>query len=223
MEKRSSKQAILLVIVMIVFFISVIGFAFAFFTYQRTSGTKSTINAGKLELGYIEETNGISLQNAMPVNDLRAINTADENAYFDFYVTYSVPSSSFIRYEIDIEDITESTLEGQEEITKLPSSRVKVALENRSVALPDDPFLVSPTYFSSIELIPATGGKKGYKLFEKTISGEEVDYYRLYMWLPEVDSEGTAIPMIDVDGVEGIAKRAFSVRINVQALAQVKE
>lgn len=222
MENSSSKKVILFVVVFFVFLISIIGFTFAFFRYMRTSSTESSIQAGKVMLGYIEETNGISLTNAMPISDTNALNTTDTNAYFDFYITYAIPSMAQIKYEIDIEDITDQ-LEDVEDGTlkSVATNRVKVALENRSETLPDKPLVVAPTYFSSIALIPASNQKPGYKLYEKTVSGEANDYYRLYLWLAEVDSTGEVVPMIDTDGVEGIRNQAFSVKINVQALAQV--
>ncbi len=221
MEKSSSKNVVLFVVVFLVLLISIVGFSFAFFYYSRNSTTESQIQAGKLMLGYIEETNGISLTNAMPVSDTNALNTTDENAYFDFYVTYAISDRATIHYEIDIEDRTsELSGVGDGSLQRLDSKRVKVALENRNETLPDNPLVVSPTYFSEIELIPASNQKNGYRLYDKSVTGEGTDYYRLYLWLPEVDSDGVAIPMIDMDGVEGIQNKAFSVRINVQALAQ---
>jgi len=228
MERRVSKQAILFVIVFIVFLISVIGFTFAFFTYQRTSSNTSTVGAGKLTLGYVEETNGINMDNVLPISDGTALNTTDADAYFDFYVTYDISSTVEIMYEIDIEDTTSLILDSSPTMKKLESNRVKVALENRNQTYPEYPLVVGPTYFSQLELTKASNEKTGYKLFSKTTSSAQTDYYRLYMWLAEKDSNGVEVPIIDTvtDGgltIEGIKNKAFSIRINVQALGQVKE
>lgn len=228
MERRVSKQAILFVIVFIVFLISVIGFTFAFFTYQRTSSHTPTIGAGKLSLGYIEETNGIYMDNVMPTSDDNALNTTDADAYFDFYIAYDITNTVELTYEIDIEDTTDTILESDTSLSKIETNRVKIALENRNKTYPDYPLVVAPTYFSQIELTSASNSKKGYKLYTKTTSTKATDYYRLYMWLAEKDSNNVDVPVIDTETsegttIEGIQNKAFSIRVNVQALGQVKE
>lgn len=227
MERKTSKQLILFVIVFIVLLISVVGFTYAFFTYQRTSGDDTVVKAGQLMLGYIEETNGIEIQDAVPKSDDDALNTENASDYFDFYISYALPTSASIKYEIDIENITEDILGEDTTYFVLESDRVKLALENRSEVYPDNPLLVGPTYLSTLELTPASNEKAGYKFYDKTVTGTGKvanDYYRLYMWIPEVDSAGKEIPLTDtVDGVKGIQNRAFSIRVNVQALAQVNE
>ena len=82
MERKTSKQLILFVIVFIVLLISVVGFTYAFFTYQRTSGDDTVVKAGQLMLGYIEETNGIEIQDAVPKSDDDALNTENASDYF---------------------------------------------------------------------------------------------------------------------------------------------
>lgn len=228
MERRVSKQAVLFVIVFIVFLISVIGFTFAFFSYQRTSDITSTIGAGKLSLGYVEQTNGINIDNVVPTSDDTALNTTDEDAYFDFYITYDITNTVEITYEIDIEDTTSVLLESDTSINKLETNRVKIALENRNETYPEYPLVVAPTYFSQLELTPASNSKPGYKLYSKTTSSATTDYYRLYMWLAEKDSNGVDVPITDTETdegttIEGIQNKAFSIRVNVQALGQVKE
>jgi len=224
MERVSSKNFILWTIAIIVVIISIVGLSFAFLNYSRTSTTQATIEAGEVMLGYIEQTNGISLENALPVTDEAALNTTDTNAYFDFYVTYSFPATVSLKYEIDILNNT-SNLEGVQNgtLSSLLTSRVKVALENRTEVMPEEPLLVSPTYFSLLETKPASNSKAGYKLYEKTVTGKSVDYYRLYMWIPEYDASGVGIPLIDVDSVAGIQNQAFSVKISVQANGKVSE
>lgn len=227
MKRRVSKQAILFVIVFIVFLISVIGFTFSFFTYQRTSSNIPTIETGKLTLGYVEESNGINIDNVVPVNDEDALNTTDADAYFDFYVTYDVSSAIALNYEIDIENTTSILLESNTNMNMLETNRVKIALENRSKTYPDYPLVVAPTYFSKLELTPASNNKNGYKIYQKTISSTQTDYYRLYMWLAEKDSNDVEVPIVDTETdsgiVEGIQNKAFAIRVNVQAVGQVNE
>lgn len=220
MEKVSSKRVVLWTIAIIVLVISVVGFSFAFFFYSRTSDTELKIRSGGAMFGYQEETNGITLENVLPIDDETILNTEDENYYFDFYITYNFAKKSHLSYEIDIEDITDQLESIQNgDLTKLDTSKIKVALENRTVTLPDEPMAVNPIYFSSIEQVPASNSKSGYQLYKKETSGSSIDYYRFYMWIPEYDAYGDVIPVMSTDTVSGIENQAFSVKLNVQAVS----
>lgn len=219
MNKESSKRIILIVMVVFVTIIVLAGFTYALFSYSRTSSNESSLQAGMLEFGYIEESNGINLENAMPISDTTALNTTNSNDYFDFYVTYDVSNNATIEYEIDIENITaELSLVADGTFTEMNSSRIKVALENRNEVGTENPMIVNPTYFSELERTPASNSKAGYVLHKTSITGNQTDYYRLYMWIPEVDFDGNVLTMSGADEYS-INEQAFSVRINVQAVA----
>lgn len=220
MNKESSKKIVLVVFVFIVTVVALIGFTYALFRYSRVSSNNASIIAGKLEFGYIEETNGINLQNAMPVSDEVALNTTDSNNYFDFYVTYNVSSNATIDYEVDIENITNQLSEViNNNLAPVDSSKIKVALENRADTNNDSPMLVNPTYFSELERYPASNSKKGYILYKTSITGNSKDYYRLYMWIPEIDTDGNEISIVsNTDNFVG--NQAFSIKINIQALGK---
>lgn len=220
MEKVSSKKVVMWTITILVLIISVVGFSFAFFFYSRTSDTDIKIRSGGAMFGYQEETNGITVENMLPTEDEVILNTENEDYYFDFYVTYNFSEESHLSYEIDIEDTTdqlESIQNGM--FSRLDSSRIKVALENRTVTLPDEPMVVNPVYFSSIEQVPASNSKRGYQLYHKETSGYSIDYYRLYMWIPEYDAYGDVVPVMATNGNKGIENQQFSVKINVQAVS----
>lgn len=228
MESRFGKQTILLIIVFIVFIFSFVVFTFAIFSYRRTSSNNQTIETGKLTLGYVEETNGINIINALPTSDLDVLGTTNTDFYFDFYVTYDISSQIEINYEIDIENMTSQILDKNDSLKQLETSRIKIALEDRSKPYPDHSLTVAPIYFSDLEKEKASNDKNGYKLYSKTTSSSQIDYYRLYMWLAEKDSNGLDIPLIDIKTQEGtviagINNKTFSVRVNVQALAQIKD
>lgn len=224
MEQTSNRKIIILVIIVIAMIFLVIGFSFSFFRYSRLSTTSSVIQAGQMMFGYIEEINGISLVNAVPISDEDAMSTVEEGTYFDFYITYSFSKTSTLTYEIDIEDITDELEEVQNgTLQKLDASRIKVALENRTVPLPNEneKMVVAPQFFANIQHTVASNGKKGYKLFEKKTTGKGKDFYRLYLWIPEYDVAGEGIPLIDTETSSGIANQSFSVRINVQSNVEV--
>lgn len=223
MERTSSKNIVLWVILLFIIVLSSIGISFSFFVYTRTSNVAPTIQTGTAELGYVEESNGISLTNALPTSDVNALNTTDESQYFDFYVNYNFSGNVNVSYEIDIENTTSNLDEVKNgTLTALLSSRIKVALEDRTVTLPNEPLVVNATYFSELELTNASNGKAGHFLYSRTASGRDTHYYRLYMWIPEVDDQNIGIPLVDMNSVQGIRNQAFSIRINVQAVVSVK-
>lgn len=223
MEHTSSKNIVLWVILVFIIILCTIGVTFAFFNYTRLSNNNVGLTTGKAVLGYVEEANGIFLSNALPISDVNALNTTNPDDYFDFYVTYELGSSASLDYEIDIENTTSNLEEIQNgSCTPLDSSRIKIALEDRSVTLPEEPMIVGATYFSEVEVNKATNGAAGYYLHSENVTGKGTHYYRLYMWIPEVDDLGVAIPLIDMNGVSGIQNQAFSVKINVQAVASVQ-
>ena len=222
MEQTSSKNVVLWTIVLIVIIVSIIGLTFAFFTYSRLSTTETTLQMGKMMFGYTEESNGISLINAIPISDERAMDSVNENSYFDFYITYNFPTTTTIYYEIDLEDVTKELDEIQNgSLTSIDYSRIKVALENRNQVQKNRVLSVEPIYFSELINTPAANDKKGYKLYNQTTTGSNTDYYRLYMWIPEYDQANVGIPLIDLDGVQGIQQQVFSVKVNVQSNVKV--
>jgi len=219
MNKESSKKIILIVMIVFVTIIVLAGFTYAVFSYSRTSSNKPSIQAGMLEFGYIEQTNGISLENAMPISDTTALNTTKSNEYFDFYVTYNISNNATIQYEIDIENITDKlSVVNSGELSALDSSMIKVALEDRNEVGTERPMVVNPIHFSELERTPASNSKDGYVLYKASITGDSADYYRLYMWIPETDVDGNIL-MMSGEGEYSINKKAFSVRINIQAIA----
>ena len=224
MEKSSSRNVVLMIVLLFIIVVSVIGLTFAFFQYSRTSTTSTDIRTAVVQMGYIEEKSGISLTNAMPISDDDALGSTDLDNYFDFNVNYEFPTSTTLSYEIDIEDIT-SRLDGiiDKSLTSVSSDRIKVALASRTTDGSVSSMVVNPVYFSNLEDSVASNSKPGFKLLEKEVVGKNVDYYRLYLWIPENDVSGQPIPLVDMDEVGGIRHQAFSVRVNVQALAKVNE
>ena len=218
MHQKSSKSFILGIIMSLVLLISIFSFSYAIFVYMRTTKTSIKLSAGTIMIGFSENSNGISLNNALPISDNDAISTNNENNennYFDFYVTYNIEDNVSIDYEIDV---VNSTLELDEIINKtltsLPSTSVKVALLNNDTGIS----VLEPQYFSFIENIPASNNKEGYHLYTKSVTGSGRDSYRLYMWIPEIDSNGNYVNPFAF-GENSIKEKTFSVKVNIQASA----
>lgn len=227
MKSRSSEKAILSILAILVLIVSVIGVSFAFFTYTKEGSLENSIHSGTLILNFNEQQNGIILQNALPIPDDVAITNTTQGSYFDFSVDYTIVGNTSLTYEIDIVDITESSVSYINGLEKLDSINLKVALLDSN----DKTVIVGPSYFSDILKIASTNNKEGYKLYEKIVTTTGVDNYRLYMWIPELDANGNQVMMMDIlsetetneDGSKlviqkGINNQTFSVKINLQAI-----
>lgn len=218
MEQTSSKNFILWIVLFLIVIIVGVGFSYALFSYARTSKEGYSITSGSVKLGYFEGTNGISLSNALPMSDDDVLNTTDPNSYFDFYISYAI-EDAVLNYEIDIENVT-SNLSDVIDGTYLPldSKFVKVALLNKDTSS----YVVAPKYFSEIEETDASNGKNGYYLYSSQITSKEnTDNYRFFLWVSGIDSDGNEVsPFVGEENSS--ANKAFSVKLNVQAVANTK-
>src|SRR5699024_5498205 len=98
-----------------IFIIMVIGISVATFTYTKESNNDiNTISTGNIYLNYTEDTNGINITNAYPMNDELGKILTDENQYFDFTVEASITGDVITKYEIYAEKLNNSTLNNDE-------------------------------------------------------------------------------------------------------------
>jgi len=208
MNNASSKKIVFLITCLLVVFVSVISITFALFIYSRTSDANEQVVAGTIRMKFSEESNGISLVDALPISDTTALNTKNENDYFDFAVYYSISNNAKIDYNVYLENTTLSLDEvSSGSYQAFDSTEIKVALKNKD----NDSLVYSPNYFS--ELGDTTSN--GNLIYNKTVSGEGTDNYRLYMWIPEYDSSNKVI------NIEDIVGHTFSLIVNVEGSASV--
>ena len=79
-KRESNNKLFIIIICLFIFIIMVIGISVATFTYTKESNNDiNTISTGNIYLNYTEDTNGINITNAYPMNDELGKILTDEN------------------------------------------------------------------------------------------------------------------------------------------------
>ena len=98
MENNNSKEVLLSVLGVAILVVAVVGVSFAAFTFSQTGNVVNQITTGTISMSYSEPENGITLTNAMPMED--ATPNTDNNTCLEllsfilyltsFYDNYSI-------------------------------------------------------------------------------------------------------------------------------------
>ena len=190
MKDNNSKQVLLSVLGVAILVVAVVGVSFAAFSYTDSGTQVNTITTGSITMSYSEDTNGISLKDALPMTDEQGKALTGENNVFDFTITASVTGDATINYAIIAapEDSNSSTF--------VTDDTVKVYLTDTEDAATgkttSGPAILSSLPASST--VSATTGAPNtaddYVLANGTYSGaSNSDSYRLRMW---IDGSATA-------------------------------
>lgn len=158
--------------------VSVVGITYAVFSYQREGEKNNVITTGSIVFTYTETTNGINLQNAMPISDevgKKLERSENNDGYFDFNVSCSLAGTARINYEVYA---TKLNVENP-----LSEEYVKMYLTDGTS---DQPILGYdndvPTYYSLKDSTAAAGSKT---LYTGTFTNSGVQSFRLRMWLSD--------------------------------------
>ena len=225
-NNNSSKQILLSVLGVAILVVAVVGISFAAFTYSRAGANPNTITTGTITMNYSEDTNGIKLENALPMTDAAGIKLADDNQYFDFTVSSTMSGTATINYAVTAVKTDDSTL---------PDSGVRVYLTRSTTSSAggtavSDPKYVGDVTGKSLSKVDATvkantGASEGEYLLdqgtftttnESTAKTQSV-YYRLRMWVAEDYSETNG----DVSGQ--ITQKKYTLKVNVYGAAAAQQ
>ena len=179
MKPNSSPKKIMLTIFfMVVLVLSVIGLTYAAFNYSKIGETVNTISTGNIIMSYNEETNGINITEAEPMDDETGKILNGENTTFDFTVSASLGPNTIINYAITAI---------KEEGTNIGDENVKVYL----TSVNDEIEELAPTKISELPLsdtVSQTGAPTGQRVLKQgTITKSEITNYRLRMWISSED------------------------------------
>ncbi len=111
MTKEKIKN-ILTITTSIFLLIVVIGVSYAAFTYSGVGQKANTITTGAITMSYIESSNTISMNNALPTTDTTGKTRKNTGEYFDFTVKSSIVGNTDINYEIAAKEETGNTFSG---------------------------------------------------------------------------------------------------------------
>ena len=110
--KKEKIKNILTIGVTLVLLITVIGISYAAFNYSGAGQKLNTITTGAISMNYIESSNVISMNNALPTTDNTGKKRKNTGEYFDFTVKSSIKGNTDINYEIAAKEESGNTFSG---------------------------------------------------------------------------------------------------------------
>ena len=111
--KKEKIKNILTIGVTFVLLITVIGISYAAFNYSGAGQKLNTITTGAISMNYIESSNVISMNNALPTTDATGKKRLNTGEYFDFTVKSSIKGNTDINYEIAAKEESGNTFSGK--------------------------------------------------------------------------------------------------------------
>ena len=110
---RNKNKSFLFIILILILLIAIIGISYAAFSYTGAGQKLNTITTGAISMEYVESTNVISMNNALPTTDTTGKKLSNSGEYFDFTVKSSIAGNTDINYEIAAKEENGNTFSGQ--------------------------------------------------------------------------------------------------------------
>ena len=108
-----NRKSYLVIILVTVLLLVVIGISYAAFSYTGIGQKLNTITTGAISMEYVESTNVISMNNALPTTDSTGKKLSASGEYFDFTVKSSIAGNTDINYEIAANEENGNTFDGK--------------------------------------------------------------------------------------------------------------
>ena len=195
----NSKQVLLSVLGVAILVVAVVGVSFAAFSFSKTGQVTNTISTGTISMSYSEPQNGITLTNALPMDDETGKELEGENNTFDFTVTATIKGSGKTTINYAITAVTTPA-------TNLNDDYVKVYLTDMNSS---DSQILAPTVVSSLDKTSSdeSGAPDGQYILESgTFDATTTNSYRLRMWVADNFSVGQS-------------SETYTLRVNVYGAA----
>lgn len=181
-ENNTQRSILLSMCAIVILIIMVAGVTYAAFSYIGFGENENVISSGTIDFSYTEDSNGISITNAMPTSDAMgkkiAVRGTDiEQGYFDFTVSANISGTATVNYEVYGIDVSESE-------HRLEGRFVKVYLTDGDDENP------LPGYDGDIvpnfeALNYSTNGESGRRLYVGSFNGSGSQTFRLRLWVAE--------------------------------------
>ena len=110
---RNKNKSFLFIILILILLIAIIGISYAAFSYTGAGQKLNTITTGAISMEYVESTNVISMNNALPTTDATGKKLSNSGEYFDFTVKSSITGNTDINYEIAAKEENGNTFDGK--------------------------------------------------------------------------------------------------------------
>lgn len=206
MLKSESKQIILSIIGISILIIAFVGISYAAFHTVLSSGENS-ISTGTISLDLSDNSESISISNAMPISDEEGKSLTGNGNVYDFSVHTILSKDTTINYEVSLEKVHLNT-------PVLDNQNIRVYLQKQEDdTFVDTPITTMPQPFTPLVEDSFLGTKKGDMVIYSGTFSNITDFdrelsknFRLRIWV----SEDTIIDSIS---------RGFQVKLNVTAKA----
>ena len=110
---KNKNKSFLFIILILILLIAIIGISYAAFSYTGTGQKLNTITTGAISMEYVESSNVISMNNALPTTDSTGKKLSNSGEYFDFTVKSSIAGNIDINYEIAAKEENGNTFAGK--------------------------------------------------------------------------------------------------------------
>ena len=110
---KNKKKDLVLILIVFILLIAIVGISYAAFNYVGTGQKLNTITTGAISMNYIESSNVISMNNALPTTDATGKKRKNTGEYFDFTVKSSIKGNTDINYEIAVKEESGNTFSGK--------------------------------------------------------------------------------------------------------------
>ena len=206
MLKSESKQIILSIIGISILIIAFVGISYAAFHTVLSSGENS-ISTGTISLDLSDNSESISISNAMPISDEEGKGLTGNGNVYDFSVHTILSKDTTINYEVSLEKVNLNT-------PVLDNQNIRVYLQKQEDdTFVDTPITTIPQPFTPLVEDSFLGTKNGDMVIYSGIFSNTTDFdrelsknFRLRIWV----AEDTIIDSIS---------RGFQVKLNVTAKA----
>lgn len=206
MLRTESKQILLSIIAISILIIAFVGVSYAAFQ-TLVSSDENSISTGTISLELSNQSDSISISNAMPMSDQEGMLLEGEGNVYDFNVNTSLSANTVLNYEVSMEKLD---VDGEE----LSDKDVHIYLEKlEGDQYVSTPITHTPQAFTPIMEDSFLGTKSGQMVlysgtFSNTtdVSKEMVEHFRLRMWVAQ-------------DVIIDSTSKSFQVKLNVTAKA----
>lgn len=191
MEENNSKKILLTVLGVAILVVAVVGISFALFTMSGETKA-NTITSGSITMSFSEVTNGISITDALPMDEATALTTYTDK-YFEFSVSTTANNLN-VPYTVTVEKTKGD----------LTDDQIGINLQEKS----GNDWVNKVTNNTKVSGLTAYNGSATAKQLLKVDSNTgttagKTDTYRLRIWIDKAQ---------DYSAVQG---KSYSLRVDV--------
>lgn len=182
-EEKRTNNKVFVVLGVIALLAAITGVAVAAYNWVFEGTLTNTISTGNVSMSFLESTDTISINNALPIDDESAMLASSEGDKFDFAVnTTASGAPGTITYDINIEKVDVDA-----GYTALADNQVKVYLTSLTGTNQlTETQVVAPTLVSNIITSGNSGTLKASVAKDHSTANQTyTDKYRLRMWIAD--------------------------------------